>query len=70
MENESDGWCAQYCHHRIGTGTGGLGNERMSRDHPIYNIIKIDQNTEKDSGDLKRLAVTQTPVINHRLMLV
>ena len=29
------------------------------RDHPNYIIIKIDQNTEKCPGDLKRLAVTQ-----------
>ena len=25
-------------------------------------IIEIDQNTEKSPGDLRRLAVTQTPV--------
>ncbi len=27
-----------------------------------YNIVKIDQNTEKSPGNLRRLAVTQTPV--------
>ena len=35
-----------------------------------YCIIKIGQNTEKSPGDLKRLAVTQTPVRNHWLTLV
>ena len=33
-------------------------------------MIKISQNTEKSPGDLKRLAVTQTPVNDHQLMLV
>ena len=31
---------------------------------------KIGQNTKKMPGDLRRLAVTQTPVKNHQLMLV
>ena len=34
----------------------------MSIDHPNHSIIKIGQNTEKSPGDVKRLAVTQTPV--------
>ena len=51
-------------------GTGGLGNWRTSGDHPNDSIIKNGQNTEKSHGDLRRLAVTQTPVKNHRLMLM
>ena len=43
-------------------GTGGLGNKRTSGDHPKYYIIKNGQNTEKSLGDLRRLAVSQTPV--------
>ena len=39
------------------TGTKRLGNKRASGDHPNYSI-KIGQNTEKSSGDLRRLAVT------------
>ena len=34
----------------------------MIGDHPNYNIIKIGQNTEKSPENLRRLAVTQTPV--------
>ncbi len=32
-------------------------------------IIENGQNTEKSPGDLKRLAVTQTPVKDHQLTL-
>ena len=39
-------------------------------DHPNYSIIEIGQNTEKSLGDLRRLAVTQTPVRIHQLTLV
>ena len=67
MEHESNGdtnynWHSQYSHQRIGTVTGGIGNKRMSRDHPNYSIDEISQNTETSPGDLRRLAVTQTPV--------
>ena len=46
--------------------TGGLGSWRTSGDHPNYYIIENGQNTEKSPGNLWRLAVTQTPVKNHR----
>ena len=39
-------------------------------DHPNYSIIEVSQNTEKSPGDLRRLAITQTPVKDHQLMLV
>ena len=59
MKDESDGdtscnWCTQYSHQRIGTGTEGLGNKKMSGDHPNYSIIKIGQNAEKSPGDEER----------------
>ena len=38
--------------------------------HPNYYIIENGQNTEKSPGDLRRLAVTQTPVKDHRLTLM
>ena len=33
-------------------------------------IIKIGQNTEKSPGDLRKLAVTETPVKSHRPILM
>ena len=63
-------WCFWHCHQRIIKGTEGLGNKRTSRDHPKYYIIENGQNTEKSTGDLRRLAVTQTPVRDHRLTLM
>ena len=54
---------------RIGIETGRHGNKRTSRDHSDYGI-KIGQNTKKVLGDLRSLAVTQTPERNHLLTLV
>ena len=42
----------------------------MSGDHPNDSIVEIGQNTKKSPGDLRRLAVTQTSVKNHRLSLM
>ena len=68
VEHESDvytncNWCSWYSHRIIGIRTRGLGNKRTNGDHPNFNIIEIGQNTEKSLGDLRRFAVTQTPVI-------
>ena len=46
MELESDSdtncnWCVRYSHHRIGSGSGGLGNKRTCGDHPNYRIAVI-----------------------------
>ena len=46
------------------TEIGGLGNKRTSGDLPRESINKICQNTEKSSGDLRRLVVTQASVRN------
>ena len=62
--------CFWYSHQRIIKGTGGLWARRTSRDHPNFNIIRNGQNTEKSPGDLRRIAVTQTPVKNHQLKLM
>ena len=51
-------------------GTGGLGSSRSRGGHRNYSIIENDQNTEKSPGDLRRFAVTQTPVKDHRLTLM
>ena len=51
-------------------GTGGLGSWRTSGDHPNYYIIENGQNTEKSTWDLRRLAVTLTPVEDHQQTLM
>ena len=72
MEHEGDNyancdWCFWYSDWRNIKGTGGLGSWRLSRDHPNDSIIENGQNTEKSPGDLRRLAVTQTPMKNYQL---
>ena len=52
-------WRSLYSHQRINKGTGGLENTRRSGDHPNNCIIEIGQNTEKNPGELRRLAVSQ-----------
>ena len=54
----------------FGTVTGGLGSWRTSGDHSNFCIIENGHNTGKSHGDLRRLAVTQTPVENHQLNLM
>ena len=73
QESHGDTNCYSYTWNnpqRIGVGTGRLRNKRSSEDHPSDSIIKISQNTEKSSGDLRRLAVTQTPMGNYQLTLL
>ena len=55
---------------RLVKGHERLRNKRASRDHLDLRITKIGKNTGKSPGDLRRLAVTQTPVKNHRLTLM
>ena len=75
MEHEGDDrtnrdWCFWHSNKRIIKGPGGLGSRRTSRDHPNDSIIENGQNTEKILGDLRGLAVTQTPVTNYQLTLM
>ena len=49
---------------------GGLGSWRTSRDNQNDSIAENSQNPETSPGDLKRFAVTQTPVKNHQLILM
>ena len=49
---------------------GDFKSLRTIWDYPIYSIIRIGQNTEKNPEDLRRLAFTQTPVENYQLMLI
>ena len=43
---------------------------RTGRVYPNDSIAEDGQNTEMSPGDLRRLAVTQTPVKNHQLILM
>ena len=52
----------------LGKGTGIVGNRRPNRDHPNYSIVKIRKNTKKNSGNLRRFAVIETPVKDHHLI--
>ena len=47
-----------------------LVNWWTCQDHSNYSIVDIGKNIEKSLEDLRRLAVTQTPVENHQLTLV
>ena len=47
-----------------------LGNNSTSGDHQNCGIVEIGQITEKIPVDMRRLAVAQTPVRNHRLTFV
>ena len=49
---------------------GGLGSWRTGGDNSNDSIAKNGQNPETSPGDLRRLAVTQTPVKNHQLTLM
>ena len=46
-------------------GSGRFGSWRSSGDHPNNSAIEDGQNTEKSPGDLRRVAVTQSPVKDH-----
>ena len=75
VEHESDvhtncNWCSWYSHQRFNKGTGGLGNEWTSGYHPNYCNIGMGQNTEKSLGNLREIAVTQTPVKDRQLTLM
>ena len=61
----------------FGTVTKGLlkGLEYLEvgdrlEDQPSNSIIENGQNPEKSPGDLRRLAVTQSPVKDHQLTLM
>ena len=51
----------------LGKGIKALGNPRTNRDHSGYRIVEISQNIEMSPRDLRRLAITQTPVKDYQL---
>ena len=56
----------------LGTVTKGLlkGLEDLEVGGRVEIIIENGQNTEESPGDLRRLAVTQSPVKDHQLTLM
>ena len=75
MEHESDVYtnrqcCFWYSNQSIIKGYGRTGNKRTSVDHPKYYIIENVQNTEKNPGDVRIIAVTQTSVKYHHVKLM
>ena len=55
---------------RFGKVTRKFRNQRTKTVHPGYSIVKIGQNAEKSPEDLRRLAVTQIPMKDHRLKIM
>ena len=77
MEHEGDNytncdydWCFWHSDWRIIKRSGGFGSWRPIGDHPNNSIIEDGPNTEKSPGDLRKLAVTQSPVIDHQHTLM
>ena len=62
QEVDEDSNCKWNCPEKLGLKTRGIGNKTKNRDNPDYNIVKVNQNTEKSYGHLKWLANIQTPV--------
>ena len=54
---------------KFGKGAGRVGNQRKNHDYPDFSIVVIGQNTKKSLGNLRKLAVTETPVEDHQLKL-
>ena len=52
----------------LGMDLGRVGNEWMNQVHSDYNIVEVSYNTEKSPGELRRLAVTQSPVKDYQLV--
>ena len=72
MEHEDQGNNNSSCCTRNGLQepgeiNGEKGNQWENQNHPGYNIHK---NTEMSPGDLRKLAVSQTPEKTHQAMLM
>ena len=47
---------------RLRKRTGRVENQRKNRNNLDYCIVEIGENTERNPGNLRRLAANQTPV--------
>ena len=70
MKHEGDDYTNRDWYKGLSKGLEDLEDGGTSGDHPNYSIVENGQNTDKSPGDLKRLAVTQTPVKDHQLTLM
>ena len=68
MEHESDG--DTNCNLRTGNNPQRIGAETERLGNIETSIVEIGQNIGKSPGDLRRLAVTQTPVRNYQFTLM
>ena len=55
------------CNKRVIKGPGRFGSWRPRGHHPNNSIIENGQNTEESPGDLRRFALTKSPVKDHQL---
>ena len=67
MENEGNidtncNWCSWNDRKRFGKEAVGVRNQRRARDHPNYNIVLVGKTTKKSPRELRRLAVSLTPM--------
>ena len=67
-ESNCNCW-ARYSDQRINKGNCRFGNQWTSENIRNDNIIEIGQNALNTPGDLKRLAINQTPKRNHQLTM-
>ena len=63
-------WCFWHGNQTIIEGPGRFRSWRPSWDHQNNSIIENGQNTEKIPGNLRGLAVTQSPVKDHQSTLM
>ena len=75
MEYESDDYTNCGCcfwHNNLGIikRPGGIGSWQTGRDYRNDSIAENGQDLGTSPGDRMRLAVTQTPVKNHQLILM
>ena len=60
--------CYWKAHSGLGKVIGWIENQTKNQEHPYQRTVTLEY--LKSSGDLRRLAVTQTSVKNHQLKLV
>ena len=77
MEHERESYGGTNCKwftwndlRKLGMEANIIRNRGMIWDHPNYSTAEVDQNTKKNSVDLRRLAITQTSVKDHQLTLI